>query len=133
MFLPKKVLKREFLMSSEAKKEPNSFVFAIIMCLVCGLLLTAAAVGLKSRQTQNVIVDQQKNILKALGLLPQKKLKNNEVQQLFNQAVSKRYMTADGNILMENQQNISIKIQFKIIDFWLQSPRSRFSISGWPL
>jgi len=105
MFLPKKVLKREFLMSSEAKKEPNSFVFAIIMCLVCGLLLTAAAVGLKSRQTQNVIVDQQKNILKALGLLPQKKLKNNEVQQLFNQAVSKRYMTADGNILMENQQN----------------------------
>jgi Na+-transporting NADH:ubiquinone oxidoreductase subunit C len=78
---------------------PNSFVFAIIMCVVCGFLLTAAAVGLKDRQDQNVRVDQQKNILKALGLLPDKKIGNDAIQTLFDDRVGHVWMTETGDIV----------------------------------
>ena len=83
--------------------EPNSFVFAIIMCVVCGFLLTAASVGLKERQQKNSLVDQQKNILKAFGLLPEHKLGNDAIQALFNDQVRQGYMTADGVVVAEDQ------------------------------
>lgn len=83
---------------------PNSFVFAVIMCVVCGFLLTAAAVGLKERQDQNVRVDQQKNILKALGLLPSGKLSNDTIQSLFGDRVRHVWMTETGDIVKSSQE-----------------------------
>tara|TARA_B100000586_G_scaffold169111_1_gene123357 strand:+ start:149 stop:835 length:687 start_codon:yes stop_codon:yes gene_type:complete len=83
---------------------PNSFVFAIIMCVVCGFLLTAAAVGLKDRKDQNVRVDQQKNILKALGLLPSGKLSNDTIQSLFGDRVRHVWMTETGDIVKSSQE-----------------------------
>ena len=83
---------------------PNSFVFAVIMCVVCGFLLTAAAVGLKDRKDQNVRVDQQKNILKALGLLPSGKLSNDTIQSLFGDRVRHVWMTETGDIVKSSQE-----------------------------
>ncbi len=47
----------------------KTIVFAFVLCLVCSLLLTAAATGLKKRQVQNVLVDRHRNILMAVGLI----------------------------------------------------------------
>jgi Na+-transporting NADH:ubiquinone oxidoreductase subunit C len=90
---------------SSNKKETNSFVFAVVMCLVCGFLLTFASVGLKDRQTQNKIVDQQKNILKSLGLLPESKLSNADLQSLFSSKVKQYVVNADGELVQESTGN----------------------------
>ncbi len=42
--------------------------FAALVCLVCSLLVSGAAVALKSRQTANVERDRQRNVLVASGL-----------------------------------------------------------------
>jgi Na+-transporting NADH:ubiquinone oxidoreductase subunit C len=47
----------------------KSIAFTALVALVCSLLLTGAATGLKDRKLRNVAVDRQKNILKAVGLL----------------------------------------------------------------
>lgn len=47
----------------------KSIVFALVLCLVCSVLLTSASVGLRKYQRQNLMVDRQKNILQAVGLI----------------------------------------------------------------
>ena len=46
----------------------NTLLVATVLCVVCSLAVSGAAVALKDRQEQNVILDQQKNILDATGL-----------------------------------------------------------------
>ena len=41
---------------------------AFVLCLVCAVLVSAAAVGLKSRQERNKVEEKRKNILQAAGL-----------------------------------------------------------------
>jgi len=47
----------------------KSIAFTAVVALVCSLLLTGAATGLKDRKLRNVAVDRQKNILKSVGLI----------------------------------------------------------------
>jgi len=47
----------------------KSVAFTVAIALMCSLLLTGAATGLKERKMRNVAVDRQKNILKSVGLL----------------------------------------------------------------
>lgn len=47
----------------------KSITFAAALCLVCSLLLTAAATGFKERQQKNILIDRHKNILQAVGLI----------------------------------------------------------------
>ncbi len=68
-------------MSSEKKQ--NSFIFAAVLCLLTSVLLTGAAVGLKDRQDLNIKVDQQKNILKALGTSVEKGMSPQAVQSFY--------------------------------------------------
>ncbi|MGK2944803.1 MAG: NADH:ubiquinone reductase (Na(+)-transporting) subunit C, partial [Desulfuromonadales bacterium] len=41
---------------------------AFLLCLICSILVSAAAVGLNSRKEQNKIQEKRKNILQAAGL-----------------------------------------------------------------
>lgn len=64
--------------------DTRSITFTFCLCLVCSLLLTAAATGLKPRQEANARLDRQKNVLKAAGLLDEgKKLRPADVEKLF--------------------------------------------------
>ncbi len=47
----------------------KSLVFALALCLACGVMLTAAATRLKPLQDENMRIDRNKNILKAAGLI----------------------------------------------------------------
>jgi Na+-transporting NADH:ubiquinone oxidoreductase subunit C len=44
------------------------FTVAFSLCLVCSLLVSAAAVGLKSIQQENKVLERKENILKAAGI-----------------------------------------------------------------
>ena len=43
--------------------------FAAVVCVVCGLMVSSAAVALKSQQTANAAFDKQRNVLYATGSL----------------------------------------------------------------
>ncbi|MFW6334821.1 MAG: FMN-binding protein, partial [Desulfosalsimonas sp.] len=47
----------------------KSLLFALAVCIACGLLLTAAAAGLQEKQHQNRLSDRQKNILYTVELI----------------------------------------------------------------
>lgn len=46
-----------------------TFIFAAIICIACGILVSSAAVSLKERQQFNAELDKKKNVLQAAGLL----------------------------------------------------------------
>ncbi|TWU02189.1 Na(+)-translocating NADH-quinone reductase subunit C [Stieleria varia] len=45
-----------------------TIMVAAVLCVVCSLFVSAAAVGLKSKQEANKVLDRKKNILDAAGL-----------------------------------------------------------------
>lgn len=47
----------------------KTFTVAILLCLVCSVVVSGAAVMLKPKQQENKLLDKQKNILSAAGLL----------------------------------------------------------------
>ena len=53
-----------------SKKNSNltTIGVALILCLVCSVLVSAVAVGLKAKQQENIRLDRNKNILMAAGL-----------------------------------------------------------------
>ncbi len=53
---------------SDKDSTSYTFLFAAIVCVVCSLVVSSAATLLKERQDRNVRIDQQKNILGAVGL-----------------------------------------------------------------
>lgn len=51
----------------------KSILFAVVLSIVCGSLLTLASTGLREYQLRNIAFDKQKNILKSIGLIEDKK------------------------------------------------------------
>lgn len=55
-------------MSKPKNSNAKTLTVALVLCLVCSVMVSAVAVGLKSQQQRNVQLDQNKNILIAAGL-----------------------------------------------------------------
>ena len=80
----------------------RSLRFAAILCLVCSLLLTAAAAGLKGRQDRNVAIDKQKNILKSVGLVEaDQKYTAQAVEGMFKEKIRCVWVGPAGKIFHE--------------------------------
>jgi Na+-transporting NADH:ubiquinone oxidoreductase subunit C len=68
----------------------NTFLVSFILCVVCSLAVSAAAVVLRPRQAENQVLDRQRNILDASGLalgeygLPASELTIEQVVQLYS-------------------------------------------------
>jgi len=69
--------------------------FAVIVCLACSLLVSAAAIGLRDRQQANLQLDIQKNILKSVGLFDPDQSRD-EIQQTFADHMTGLVLSADG-------------------------------------
>ena len=83
----------------------QSFVFAFLMCIVCGFMLTLAAEGLKERKLLNIKVDKQKNILKALGLVEsKKKYSNQEIESLYESKVVSKWVNQAGDYVSQSTE-----------------------------
>jgi Na+-transporting NADH:ubiquinone oxidoreductase subunit C len=61
----------------------------VAVCLVCSIVVSGAAVGLRQLQQKNATLDRQSNILKAAGLLQQA---NGNIADTFERFVEKRYV-----------------------------------------
>ena len=61
----------------------------VAVCLVCSIVVSGAAVGLRQQQQNNATLDKQTNILKAAGLLEQA---GTDIAGTFEQFVETRYV-----------------------------------------
>ncbi len=61
-----------------------TFIFATLICVFCGVLVSSAAVQLKDRQKFNAALDKQKKVLEAAGLVePGEAITPERVAELF--------------------------------------------------
>jgi Na+-transporting NADH:ubiquinone oxidoreductase subunit C len=78
----------------------KTILFATGLCLVCSLLLTMAATGLKAYQRENALVDRQKNILMAVGAIePERKYTADDVKALYQSTIQCVRVGRDGEVL----------------------------------
>ncbi len=67
----------------------NTFLVSTVLCVVCSLAVSAAAVALRPLQEKNQLLDRQKNILDATGLalgefgLPASQLTVDQIAELY--------------------------------------------------
>ncbi|MCY4643919.1 MAG: Na(+)-translocating NADH-quinone reductase subunit C [Bacteriovoracales bacterium] len=69
--------------SSKNEGAFKTLFVAILLCVVCSVLVSTAAVRLKSLQENNKRLDIQKNILLAAGLLPKGKVAKEDIAKIF--------------------------------------------------
>jgi Na+-transporting NADH:ubiquinone oxidoreductase subunit C len=78
----------------------NTFLVSVLLCVVCSLAVSAAAVALRPRQAMNELLDRQRNILDASGLalgefgLPASRLTVDQIEALY-QRVEERLVNLE--------------------------------------
>jgi Na+-transporting NADH:ubiquinone oxidoreductase subunit C len=78
----------------------KSLGFALILCLVCGAMLTAAATHLKPLQEENRRVDQYKNILRSAGLIDEETAYSaTQIDELFTDHIVRLAVDGAGRII----------------------------------
>lgn len=88
----------------------NTLVVSLTLCVVCSLLVSTAAVGLKPIQEKNKRLDQQRNILAAAGLtaerggeqVPASEMTSAEVEELFQSRVTRKMVDLETGEFVEN-------------------------------
>ena len=89
-------------MSSKQNSTVKTFVFAIVMCVSCSLILTLAKELVRDKQLFNQKIDMQKNILLSFGLVEEKtKLSGLEIEKLYADNVIVAYLKDDGSLSLE--------------------------------
>ena len=78
-----------------------TFIFAIIVCVVSGVLLSAVSEGLRKQRELNEELDVKKNILKAVVLKDPiaPKMKGPEVLKVYESKIEERVIDKDGNVI----------------------------------
>ncbi|MFY9941139.1 MAG: FMN-binding protein, partial [Desulfobacterales bacterium] len=80
----------------------KSLLFAAVMCLVCSIVLTAAATGLQSLQQKNMLHDKHRNVLKSVALIdPDGRYDRTAVEKLYDQFIKAVWVNPEGEIVAE--------------------------------
>lgn len=80
---------------SDAKR---AIAFAVTVAFVCCLGITAASTGLKARQQKNMLLDRQKNILKAAAISFEPGASAETVEGLFKTYILQVWAGSDGEL-----------------------------------
>lgn len=85
-----------------AKKESLGKTFGIVVavCLVCSIVVSGAAVGLRSLQQTNAALDKKSNILNAAGLY-EMGMSNSAIESTYSERVESRYVNLDSGQFVE--------------------------------
>ncbi|VDZ52128.1 Na(+)-translocating NADH-quinone reductase subunit C [Serratia odorifera] len=80
-------------MANEAKNDSigKTLLVVLLLCLVCSVVVAGAAVGLKSKQQEQKLLDKQRNILDVAGLLTPG-MPQEQVKQTFGKRIEPRLL-----------------------------------------
>ena len=90
-------------MSKPKSNNMKTIVIALVLCLVCSVLVSVAAVGLKPAQVENARLDRNKNILVAAGMYNAEKDTADDVATRFEDFDVEIVDLNDGNYLDDKQ------------------------------
>lgn len=78
-----------------------TFIFAVIVCVVCGVLLSAVSEGFRQQQELNEELDVKKNILKAVVLKEpiSPKMKGQEVLKVYESKIEELVIDDTGAVV----------------------------------
>ena len=78
----------------------KSVIFAFVLCTVISVLLTAASTGLQQYQEKNIMLDRQKNILKAIGLIEAGRVYTPDaIEKMYQSNIQAVWADSSGKIL----------------------------------
>jgi Na+-transporting NADH:ubiquinone oxidoreductase subunit C len=82
-----------------------TIIFATVVCVVCALLVSVAAVSLQPRQAANARLYMEKNVLLAAGLAePGQALSEQQVKEIFDKRIKTRLVDlATGDLLPQGK------------------------------
>lgn len=83
-------------MANESRNESvgKTLLVVLLLCLVCSVVVAGAAVGLKSKQQEQRLLDKQRNILDVAGLLV-RGMSGEQVQATFAKRIEPRLLELD--------------------------------------
>lgn len=61
----------------------QTLIVALVLCLVCSVMVSVAAISMKPRQLTNIEIDRNKNILMAANIFDPAKHNNEDAKRLF--------------------------------------------------
>jgi Na+-transporting NADH:ubiquinone oxidoreductase subunit C len=80
----------------------RSLLFSAVLCLVCSLLLTTAATGLKGYQQQNVELDRRLNLLKSVNLVtPEGDYSAEDIRRRYDDNIDEIHVDRSGRVVPE--------------------------------
>lgn len=84
----------------EKNSKAHVICFALVLSVVCSLLITAAATGLKDRQQENMALDKKMNLLRAAGLVDAGQKPGKEtINALYDQRIEEVVVDRQGRIM----------------------------------
>lgn len=86
-------------MSDNKNKKKNVILFALLLSVICSLIITASAVGLKGLQAANMALDKKINILKAADLIKDKKPSKKDINAMYDAHIKEVMVDGKGNII----------------------------------
>jgi len=78
----------------------RTIIVALVLCVVCSVLVSTAAVKLRDRQDANALLDKNKNILSVAGLADKKTVGADEVKTLFDERVKQVLVDLDSGAVV---------------------------------
>ncbi len=78
---------------------PRVILFALLTSVICSLMITAAAVGLKDFQQANMELDRKVNVLKAASLIKDKKPGKAQINKLYSSHIREVMVDGQGKII----------------------------------
>lgn len=94
---------------SQKKKDKNSranvILFALMVSVICSLMITAAATGLRDLQQKNIALDKKVNLLRAAGMVPPgEKPPGEEIARLYDNRIREVAVDSQGRIQEKGAQ-----------------------------
>lgn len=81
----------------------STMMTALVLCLVCSVMVSAAAISMKPKQLSNIELDRNKNILMAANLFDPAKNSPADAQKLFENVQIKLVDTKTGKIATDEE------------------------------
>lgn len=88
-------------MSSNKDSMKHTIIVGLLLCIICSIVVSGAAVSLKPTQDANKQLDKKKNVLAAAGLYQDGVNKISEVDALFEQFTVRFVDLATGELLSD--------------------------------
>ena len=78
-----------------------TYIFALIVCVICSFLLSFVSEGLRDKKELNVALDMKKNILKAVQLKEplEKGAEQDKILEIYKNKIQEMVLDQDGNVV----------------------------------